>query len=100
MRRDSRPRPQSGSDAAWPSASAPVPTLPPVPAFKPAYLIHGDDHGRIGERRTRLRTLAEADSGAQGVELFDGDAATPDAVTAALQAMTFAFGRRFIVVDG
>jgi DNA polymerase-3 subunit delta len=71
-----------------------------VPTFKPAYLIHGDDHGRIGERRTRLRALAEGESGAQGVEVFDGDAATPDDVAAALNAMTFALGRRFIVVDG
>ena len=68
--------------------------------FKPAYLIHGDDHGRIGERRTRLRALAEAESGAQGVEVFEGDAATPEAVALALSAMTFAFGRRFIVVEG
>jgi DNA polymerase-3 subunit delta len=71
-----------------------------VPAFKPAYLIHGDDHGRIGERRTRLRALAEAASGAQGVEVFEGDTATPEAVARALNAMTFALGRRFIVVDG
>jgi DNA polymerase-3 subunit delta len=71
-----------------------------VPAFKPAYLIHGDDHGRIIERRTRLRALAEAESGAQGVELFEGEEATPEAVAAALRAMTFALGRRFIVVDG
>jgi DNA polymerase-3 subunit delta len=69
-------------------------------AFKPAYLIHGDDHGRIAERRARLRAIAEQQSGAQGVELFDGDAATPAAVAAALNAMTFAIGRRFIVVDG
>ncbi len=34
------------------------------------------------------------------MELFEGDAATPDAVAAALSAMTFALGRRFIVVDG
>jgi DNA polymerase-3 subunit delta len=68
--------------------------------FKPAYLIHGDDHGRIAERRARLRRLAEAESGAQGIELFEGDAATPDAVVASLSAMTFALGRRFIVVDG
>jgi DNA polymerase-3 subunit delta len=68
--------------------------------FKPAYLIHGDDHGRIGERRARLRQLAEDESGAQGIELLEGDAATPDAVAASLSAMTFAFGRRFIVVDG
>src|SRR5207302_3380213 len=69
-------------------------------AFKPAYLIHGDDHGRIAERRARLRSLAEAASGAQGLELFEGDSATPDAIANALNAMTFAIGRRFIVVDG
>jgi DNA polymerase III subunit delta len=71
-----------------------------VPAFKPAYLIHGDDHGRIAERRRRLRELAEQQSGAQGVELFEGDAATPEAIAGALNALTFAIGRRFIVVDG
>ena len=71
-----------------------------MPAFKPAYLIHGDDHGRIGERRSRLRTLAEAASGAQGVEVFEGEDSTPEAVANALSAMTFALGRRFLVVDG
>jgi DNA polymerase-3 subunit delta len=69
-------------------------------AFKPAYLIHGDDHGRIGERRAALRALAERESGAGGVEALQGDAATPAAVAGALSAMTFAIGRRFIVVDG
>ena len=69
-------------------------------SFKPVYLIHGDDHGRIAERRARLRTLAEEASGAQGIELFEGDAATPETVAAALSAMTFALGRRFIIVDG
>ena len=71
-----------------------------MPAFKPAYLIHGDDHGRIAERRRRLRALAESESGAQGIEVFEGDAATPEAVANALNALTFALGRRFIVVDG
>jgi DNA polymerase-3 subunit delta len=71
-----------------------------VPAFKPAYLIHGDDHGRISERRRRLRALAESESGAQGIELFEGDAATPEAVANALNSLTFALGRRFIIVDG
>jgi DNA polymerase III subunit delta len=70
------------------------------PAFKPAYLIHGDDHGRISERRARLRELAERQSGAQGFELFEGDQAVPDTVAAALNAMTFAIGRRFVIVDG
>jgi DNA polymerase-3 subunit delta len=72
----------------------------PAPSFKPAYLIYGDDHGRIAERRARLRELAERESGAQGIELLEGDQATPEAVAAALSAMTFALGRRFIVVDG
>lgn len=71
-----------------------------APAFKPAYLIDGDDHGRIGERRARLRAIAESQSGAAGVEAFEGDASTPDTIAAALNAMTFAVGRRFIIVDG
>jgi DNA polymerase III subunit delta len=71
-----------------------------VPAFKPAYLIHGDDHGRIAERRARLRMLAESQSGAEGIEVLEGDAARPEAVAAALNAMTFAIGRRFIIVEG
>src|SRR4051812_49575211 len=77
-----------------------MPRLEPVPSFKPAYLVHGDAHGRIGERRARLRALAEAESGSGGVELFEGDASTPEAVALALRAMTFAIGRRFVIVDG
>jgi DNA polymerase-3 subunit delta len=71
-----------------------------MPSFKPAYLIHGDDHGRVAERRARLRSLAETESGAEGVEVFEGEGSTPAAVAAALNAMTFAIGRRFVVVDG
>src|SRR4051794_14896189 len=77
-----------------------APTLEAVATFKPAYLIHGDDHGRIAERRARLRAMAEAESGTGGVELFEGDAATTEAVALALRSMTFAIGRRFIIVDG
>ena len=73
---------------------------PSVPAFRPAYLICGDDHGRIAERRSRLRAMAEAESGAAGVELLEGDACTPDAVARALSALTFALGRRFVIADG
>jgi DNA polymerase-3 subunit delta len=71
-----------------------------MPQFKAAYLIHGDDHGRIAERRARLRALAERESGAQGLELFEGDHATAETVAAALNALTFAIGRRFLIVDG
>ena len=71
-----------------------------VAAFKPAYLIHGDDHGRIGERKARLRALAERSSGAGGLELLEGDASSPEAAATVLSAMTFAMGRRFVIVDG
>jgi DNA polymerase III subunit delta len=68
--------------------------------WKPAYLIHGDDHGRIAERRASLRARAEAESGAGGLEVIEGDDSTPESVGLALSAMTFAIGRRFVVVDG
>ena len=67
--------------------------------FKLAYLIHGDDHGRIGERRARLRALAEEQSGPEGLEILAGDASTPAAAAAALCAMTLTAGRRFVIVD-
>jgi DNA polymerase-3 subunit delta len=82
------------------SRAAAAPRLASVPEFKPAYLIHGDDHGRITERRAALRALAERESGANGVECFEGDQAAPDLVAGALAAMTFAIGRRFLIVDG
>jgi DNA polymerase III subunit delta len=69
--------------------------------LKPAYLIHGDDHGAIAERRAGLRALAEAqEGGTASVELLDGDAATPAGVAGALAAMTLAIGRRVIIVEG
>ena len=71
-----------------------------VASFKPAYLIHGDDHGRIGERRARLRALAEADGGAGCLELLEGADATAAAAAAMLGALTLSIGRRFIIVDG
>lgn len=69
-------------------------------SLKPAYLIHGDDHGRIAERRANLRALAEREGGPGGVELLEGDAATPEGAAAALAAMTFALGHRVVIVDG
>lgn len=69
-------------------------------SFKPVYLIHGDDHGRISERRSRLRAIAEGQSGTQGIELLEGEEATAEAAAYALSAMTLALGRRFIIVDG
>jgi DNA polymerase-3 subunit delta len=68
--------------------------------LKPIYLIHGDDHGAVAERRAGLRALAEAPGSEASVELLDGEDATPAGVAAALAAMTLAVGRRVIVVDG
>jgi DNA polymerase-3 subunit delta len=71
-----------------------------VPTFKAAYLIYGDDHGRVAERRARLRAMAETESGSSGVEVYEREACTPDAVAGALTALTFALGRRFVIADG
>lgn len=71
-----------------------------VPELKPVYLIHGEDHGAIAERRARLRALAEADGDAASVELLEGEQGTPAGVALALCAMTMTIGRRVIVVDG
>jgi DNA polymerase-3 subunit delta len=72
-----------------------------VSELKPAYLIHGDDHGAVAERRAGLRALAERlPGGAAAVEVLEGDAASPAGVAAALTAMTLALGRRVVIVDG
>jgi DNA polymerase-3 subunit delta len=72
-----------------------------MPELKPAYLIHGDDHGAVAERRAGLRALAEGgDGGSASVEVLEGDSATPLGVAAALSTMTLAIGRRVIIVEG
>ena len=77
-------------------------------ALKPAYLIHGDDHGAVAERRAGLRALAETGEGAgASVEVLEGDQATPAGVAQALSTMTLALGApelegvgRVIIVEG
>jgi DNA polymerase-3 subunit delta len=68
--------------------------------LKPAYLIHGDDHGAVAERRAGLRALAEREGGSDSVEPLEGESATPEGVAGALAAMTLMVGRRVILVDG
>ena len=77
--------------------------------LKPVYLIHGDDHGAVAERRAGLRALAEGEGGGGGsVELLEGDSGTPEAVAQALATMTLATGGgtrpdglgRVILVEG
>jgi DNA polymerase-3 subunit delta len=72
-----------------------------MPELKPAYLIHGDDHGAVAERRAGLRALGEGqEGGGASVEVLEGEAATPAGVADALAAMTLAIGRRVIIVEG
>ena len=66
-------------------------------ALKPAYLIHGDDHGAVAERRAGLCALAEAEGDAASLEHLTGG---PVDLVRALAAMTFAIGQRVIVVEG
>lgn len=68
--------------------------------LKPAYLVHGEDHGGVGERRARLKALVEREEGSASVEQLEGEAATPAGVALSLSAMTFALGRRVILVEG
>ncbi len=69
--------------------------------LKPVYLIHGDDHGAVAERRAGLKALAETGAGGMGsVEFLDGESASPAGVADALAAMTLSVGRRVIIVDG
>jgi len=67
--------------------------------LRDAYLIHGDDHGAIAERRARLRALVEREDGGS-VEALDGDRATPAGLAGELAAMTLVLGRRVLLVDG
>jgi DNA polymerase III subunit delta len=72
-----------------------------VPDLKPVYLIHGDDHGAVAERRAGLRALGESqEGGGASVELLEGEAASPAGVADALAAMTLSIGRRVIIVEG
>jgi DNA polymerase-3 subunit delta len=70
-----------------------------VAELKPAYLISGDDDAKIDAWRARLRTRAEREHGPGGLEHFDGKADGPGAVAAALAAMTFATGTRYLLAE-
>ena len=60
-----------------------------MPQLKPAYLIHGDDHGAVAQRRAGLRALAEGSGGGTvAVEVLEGERATPALLAGALATMT------------
>lgn len=78
-------------------SGAPVHYGGPVAGLKSTYLLHGDDHGKLAERRANLRTLA----GKLGAELefLEGDRATPAAAAASLAMLTLTGDRRVVIVD-
>jgi DNA polymerase-3 subunit delta len=69
-----------------------------MPELKSVYLIHGDDHGAVAERRAGLKRLVEAEGGS--AEQPEADQATPAGAAASLAAMTLSMGWRAILVDG
>lgn len=75
-------------------------TLPSVADFKPAYLVSGDDDAKIDAWRARVRRRAEEERGPGGLEIFDAATSEPSEVAAALAALTFDPGTRYVLVDG
>ena len=98
---DQRRRHQRGDRALNQRARPPPPHLDcePVPELKPAYLICGDDDAKIDAWRARVRRRAEEERGPGGLEVFDARSSEPGAVAAALTALTFDPGTRYVLVD-
>jgi DNA polymerase III subunit delta len=70
-----------------------------VAELKPAYLVCGDDDAKIDAWRARVRARAEEERGPGGLETFDARSAEPSEVVAALTALTFDPGTRYVLVD-
>lgn len=68
--------------------------------LKPVYLVHGDDDAKIDAWRMRLRRRAEDEAGPGALESFHASAAAPEAVAAAVMALTFSTGTRYLMADG
>ena len=68
--------------------------------LKPAYLVCGDDDAKIDAWRARVRRRAEEERGPGGLETFDAKTSEPSEVVAALTALTFDPGTRYVLVDG
>ena len=67
--------------------------------LKPAYLVCGDDDAKIDAWRARVRRRAEDERGPGGLETFEAGSTEPAEVAAALAALTFDPGTRYLLVD-
>jgi DNA polymerase-3 subunit delta len=70
-----------------------------VADLKPVYVVSGDDDAKIDSWRARLRRRAEQEGGPGALESFDARESSPDEVAAALAALTFATGTRYLLAD-
>jgi DNA polymerase III subunit delta len=70
-----------------------------VADLKPAYLIAGDDDAKIDSWRARVRARAEEERGPGGLEVFHAKERSPEEVAAALAALTFETGTRYLLVE-
>jgi DNA polymerase III subunit delta len=68
--------------------------------LRAAYLVHGDDHGAVAERRARLAAVVDAEGAQASREQLAGSAASASAVAEALATLRLGVGRRVIIVDG
>jgi len=71
--------------------------------IKSAYLIAGSDEAKIGAAVARLRARAEAEGGLGALEVFEpsggGGGPDPDALIAALPALSLTATRRYLLAD-
>jgi DNA polymerase III subunit delta len=70
-----------------------------VADLKPVYLVCGDDDAKIDAWRARVRRRAEEERGPGGLEAFDAGSTESAEVAAALAALTFDPGVRYLLVD-
>lgn len=68
-------------------------------AFKPAYLVGGDDDAKIDAWRARVRRRAEEERGPGGLETFDARQSDPSEVAGALAMLSFDTATRYLLVD-
>ncbi len=71
--------------------------------IKPAYLIVGNDEGKIDAALARLRARGEREGGVGALESFGGSGEGPpdaQALLAAIPAMSLTASRRYLLADG
>jgi DNA polymerase III subunit delta len=71
--------------------------------MKPAYLICGDDTGKLDETLSRLRARAEREGGAGALQVFEAQGSgSPDVdeLIGVLPVVSLMGGRRYLLADG